>query len=121
MTKAIRIQQTGGPEVMRFEDVEIGAPGPGEALVRHTAIGVNYIDVYHRTGCIPSPLPAGLGMEGGGRRQGGWRRGDRRRGRATASRTRGAARARTPSAAHMPAARLVAVPESIERRDRARR
>jgi len=66
MTKAIRIHQTGGPEVMQFVDVEVGAPGPGEAQVRHHAIGVNYIDVYFRNGLYPQPLPAGVGQEGAG-------------------------------------------------------
>jgi NADPH2:quinone reductase len=66
MTKAIRIHQTGGPEVMQFVDVEVGAPGPGEAQVRHHAIGVNYIDVYFRNGLYPQPLPAGAGQEGAG-------------------------------------------------------
>lgn len=64
--KAIRIKQNGGPEVMELVDVEIGQPGPGEALVRHAACGLNYIDVYFRTGAYPQPLPAGLGMEGAG-------------------------------------------------------
>jgi NADPH2:quinone reductase len=66
MTKAIRIATTGGPEVMEYVDVEVGAPGSGEARVRHAAIGLNYIDVYFRTGAYPQPLPAGLGMEGAG-------------------------------------------------------
>ncbi len=66
MIKAIRIHQVGGPEVMRLEDVELAAPGPGEALVRHEAIGVNYVDTYHRTGLYPLPLPAGLGVEAAG-------------------------------------------------------
>ena len=66
MTKVIRIHQTGGPEVMQWEEVEIAAPGPGEARVRHTAIGVNFIDVYHRTGLYPAPLPAVLGLEAAG-------------------------------------------------------
>ena len=64
--KAIRINKNGGPEVMEYVDVELGEPGPGEALVRHHAIGVNYIDVYFRTGLYPQPLPAGIGMEGAG-------------------------------------------------------
>jgi NADPH2:quinone reductase len=58
--------RNGGPEVMEFVDVEVGEPGPGEAQVRHAAIGLNYIDVYFRTGLYPQPLPAGLGMEGAG-------------------------------------------------------
>lgn len=66
MAKAIRMQRTGGPEVMEYVDVEVGAPGPGEARVRQSAIGVNFIDVYFRTGLYPQPLPAGLGMEGAG-------------------------------------------------------
>jgi NADPH2:quinone reductase len=66
MTKAIRIHSFGGPEVMQWEDVALADPGPGEALIRHTAVGVNFIDIYHRTGLYPLPLPATLGMEGAG-------------------------------------------------------
>lgn len=66
MTKAIRCFSNGGPEVMEYVDVEVGEPGAGEARVRHHAIGLNYIDVYFRTGLYPQPLPAGLGMEGAG-------------------------------------------------------
>jgi NADPH2:quinone reductase len=66
MAKAIRINRTGGPEVMEYVDVEVGEPGPGQARVRQHAIGVNFIDVYFRTGLYPQPLPAGLGMEGAG-------------------------------------------------------
>jgi NADPH2:quinone reductase len=66
MSKAIRIQQVGGPEVMRLEEVEVGAPAAGEALVRHQAIGVNYVDTYHRSGLYPLPLPSGLGVEAAG-------------------------------------------------------
>ena len=66
MPKAIRIHQHGGPEVMQYEDVEVGKPGPGEAQVRQHAVGLNYIDVYFRTGLYPAPLPAGLGMEAAG-------------------------------------------------------
>jgi NADPH2:quinone reductase len=66
MTKAIRIHQTGGPEVLRWEDVELKDPGPGEAQIRHTAIGLNYLDTYHRSGLYPLPLPSGLGSEGAG-------------------------------------------------------
>lgn len=65
-TKAIRIHAHGGPEVMQWEDVPTPQPGPGEALVEHTAVGLNYIDVYFRTGLYKSPLPGGLGMEGAG-------------------------------------------------------
>ena len=66
MSKAIIINRTGGPEVMEYVDVEVGEPGPGQARVRHEAIGVNFIDVYFRTGLYPQPLPGGLGMEGAG-------------------------------------------------------
>lgn len=66
MEKAIRINRNGGPEVMEYVDVAVGEPGPGEARVRHHAIGINFIDVYFRTGLYPQPLPAGLGKEGAG-------------------------------------------------------
>jgi NADPH2:quinone reductase len=66
MVKAIRIHENGGPEVMRWEDVEVGKPGPGEIRLRHTAAGLNYIDVYHRSGLYKLPLPVTLGMEGAG-------------------------------------------------------
>lgn len=67
MTRAIRIHETGGPEVLRWEEVEVGRPGPGEARIRQTAIGLNFIDTYHRSGLYPLPsLPATLGMEGAG-------------------------------------------------------
>ncbi len=66
MTKAIRIHANGGPEVMQWEDVPTPEPGPGEALVRHAAVGLNYIDVYFRTGLYKAPLPSTIGMEGAG-------------------------------------------------------
>ncbi len=67
MAKAIRIHEYGGPEVMRWEEVEIGEPGPGQLRVRHGAVGLNYIDIYHRTGLYSLPaLPWTLGMEGAG-------------------------------------------------------
>ncbi len=66
MTQAIRIHANGGPEVMQWEDVPTPEPGPGEALVRHEAVGLNYIDVYFRTGLYKAPLPATPGMEGAG-------------------------------------------------------
>lgn len=66
MPKAMRFHQTGGPEVLQWEEVAIGEPGAGEARVRHTAIGVNFIDTYHRTGLYPLPLPSGLGGEAAG-------------------------------------------------------
>jgi NADPH2:quinone reductase len=67
MTKAIRVYETGGPEVLKWEDVEVGDPGPGEARVRHTAVGLNYIDTYYRSGLYPPPqLPYTPGGEGAG-------------------------------------------------------
>lgn len=64
--KAIRFQQPGGPEVMKYEDIELAAPAAGEVRVRHTAIGLNYIDTYHRSGAYPLPLPNGIGLEAAG-------------------------------------------------------
>jgi NADPH2:quinone reductase len=66
MTKAIRIFETGGPEVMQYVDVDVPAPGPGEVTIKQHAVGLNYIDVYFRTGLYPQPLPAGIGMEAAG-------------------------------------------------------
>jgi NADPH:quinone reductase len=63
MAKAIRFHKTGGPEVLTLETLEVGAPGPGQARVRHTYVAVNFIDVYFRTGRYPHPLPAGLGSD----------------------------------------------------------
>jgi NADPH2:quinone reductase len=64
--KAIRIETTGGPEVMRLADVDLPPPGQGEVRVRHKAIGLNFIDTYHRTGLYPVPLPSGIGLEAAG-------------------------------------------------------
>jgi NADPH2:quinone reductase len=64
--KAIRIEQTGGPEVMQLVDVDLPPPGPGEIRIRQTAIGLNFIDTYHRNGLYPVKLPAGLGLEAAG-------------------------------------------------------
>jgi NADPH:quinone reductase len=64
--KAIRITETGGPEVMKLVGVDVPKPGPGEVRVRQTAIGLNYIDTYHRSGLYPLPLPSGLGLEAAG-------------------------------------------------------
>jgi len=66
MVKAIQFSRTGGPEVLEYVDVEVGEPGPGEARVRHHAIGINFIDVYFRTGLYPLDLPNGLGQEAAG-------------------------------------------------------
>ncbi len=66
MPRAIRFHEKGGPDVLRFEEVTVGDPGPAQARVRHTAIGVNFIDTYHRTGLYPLPVPSGLGIEAAG-------------------------------------------------------
>jgi NADPH2:quinone reductase len=66
MAKAVRIHQYGGPEVLTYEDVAVGDPGPGEVRIRNRAVGVNYIDTYYRTGMYPSTLPVVLGNEAAG-------------------------------------------------------
>ena len=66
MAKAIQFRTTGGPEVLELVDVPVGKPGPGQALLRHTAIGVNFVDTYQRSGLYPVPLPAIAGQEGAG-------------------------------------------------------
>jgi NADPH:quinone reductase len=66
MAQAIRIHRTGGPEVLTFESVDVGKPGPGEARVRNTAIGINFVDTYQRSGLYPMQLPSGLGAEAAG-------------------------------------------------------
>jgi NADPH2:quinone reductase len=64
--KAIRFSETGGPDVLKVEDIDLPAPGPGQVRVRHTAIGVNFIDTYHRSGLYKLPLPSGIGSEAAG-------------------------------------------------------
>ncbi len=66
MTHAIRFHETGSPDVLKYESIDPPPPGPGEARVRHSAIGVNFIDTYHRTGLYKVPLPSGIGKEGAG-------------------------------------------------------
>jgi NADPH:quinone reductase len=66
MAHAIRFHKTGGPEVLVWEDVEIGKPGPGQARLRQTAVGLNYVDTYFRAGVYPTQMPSGLGTEGAG-------------------------------------------------------
>ena len=67
MPHAIRFNQAGGPEVLEWQEVQVGKPGPGEARVRHTAVGVNFVDIYIRSGLYPSTKPSGLGTEAAGR------------------------------------------------------
>src|ERR1700761_9314578 len=64
--RAIRIHQVGGPEALRYEEFELPPPGPGEARIRHHAIGLNYLDVYNRTGLYPNATPFTPGSEGAG-------------------------------------------------------
>src|SRR5215469_7585048 len=64
--KAIRFSKPGGPEVLSLQEIELPAPSAGQARVRHTAVGVNFIDTYQRTGLYPVPLPSGLGLEAAG-------------------------------------------------------
>src|SRR5262245_57313939 len=62
-THAIRVEKTGGPEQMKWTEIDLAAPGKGEVQLKHLAVGLNYIDTYHRTGLYPVPLPSGLGLE----------------------------------------------------------
>src|SRR6185312_2850135 len=66
MVQAIRFAKTGGPEVLEWQPVEVGKPGQGQVRLRHTAVGLNYIDTYQRSGLYPMPLPSGLGSEAAG-------------------------------------------------------
>ena len=66
MTKAVRFHKTGGPEVLQLDDVQVGEPGQGQARIRHTAIGVNFVDTYQRSGLYPMQLPQIAGNEGAG-------------------------------------------------------
>ncbi|HDS0920319.1 TPA: quinone oxidoreductase [Pseudomonas putida] len=66
MAKAVRFYETGGPEVLRYEDVEVGEPGPGQVRLRHVAVGLNYADTYFRNGTYPIPLANGMGVEAAG-------------------------------------------------------
>ncbi len=66
MAKAVRMHQTGGPEVLRLEDIDVGEPDPGQVRLRHVAVGLNYADTYFRNGTYPMPLPAGMGVEASG-------------------------------------------------------
>lgn len=112
MTKAIRFVETGGPEVLRFEEADPGSPGPGWVRVRHTAVGVNYIDTYHRSGLYPVGLPSGLGLEAAGVVEAlgdgvtRWKVGDRV---AYGTGPLGA----YAEAANVPAERVVAVPDGV--------
>ncbi|SIT49575.1 Quinone oxidoreductase [Paraburkholderia piptadeniae] len=66
MSKAVRFYETGGPEVLRYESADVGEPGPGQVRLRHVAVGLNFADIYFRTGQYPAPLPSGIGNEAAG-------------------------------------------------------
>ncbi|MGH8678244.1 MAG: quinone oxidoreductase family protein [Burkholderiales bacterium] len=66
MPKAVRFHKTGGPEVLVYDDVQVADPGEGQARIKHTAVGLNFIDTYHRSGLYALPLPSGIGLEGAG-------------------------------------------------------
>ena len=66
MTRVVKIEKTGGPEVLKIENIKIGDPGPNDALIETKAMGLNYIDAYHRSGSYPLPLPSGIGVEASG-------------------------------------------------------
>lgn len=111
-TTAIRFATTGGPEVLHLEAVDLPAPGPGEVQVVHQAIGVNFVDTYHRSGLYPLPLPSGLGVEAAGvvEAVGSGVRGLERGDRVAYTSPPGAyARAR-----NLPADRLVVLPEGVD-------
>jgi NADPH2:quinone reductase len=112
MVASIRIQQTGGPEVMALENVELEAPGPGMATVSNRAIGLNYIDTYHRSGLYPLPLPTGLGLEAAGVVEAVGEGVDLAVGDRVAYCSAGFGA--YSEALNLPAARLVPIPEGIE-------
>ena len=66
MTRVVKIEKTGGPELLKIENIKIGEPGPNEALIETKAIGLNFIDTYHRSGSYPLKLPSGIGLEASG-------------------------------------------------------
>jgi NADPH2:quinone reductase len=112
MSKTIQFHEHGGPEVLRLEEIEVAAPAPDEVQIRHTAIGLNYLDVYNRTGTYPGKLPSGLGNEAAGvvtavgKKARGFRVGDRV---AYVSNTLGA----YSEVRNLPAVRVVKVPKGI--------
>ena len=66
MTRVVKIEKNGGPEVLQIKNIELQEPGPGQVLIETKAIGLNYIDTYHRSGSYPLPLPSGIGVEASG-------------------------------------------------------
>lgn len=112
MTQAVRIHENGGPEVLTLEDVVIEEPGPGMVTVENRAIGLNYIDTYHRSGLYPLPLPIGIGMEGAGIVQAVGEGVDLRAGERVAYCSAGFGA--YAQALNLPASRLVRLPDGIE-------
>jgi len=112
MVKAVRIQEVGGPEVMQLEEVVLPEPGPGMVTVRNRAIGLNFIDTYHRSGLYPLPLPTGIGLEGAGVVEAVGEDTDLALGDRVAYCAAGFGA--YAEALNLPAARLVKIPEGIE-------
>ncbi len=112
MVRAVRIYTAGGPEVMVVEDVELGAPGPGMVTVANRAMGLNYIDTYHRSGLYPLPLPTGIGLEGAGVVQAVGEGVELREGDRVAYCSAGLGA--YAQALNLPASRLVKIPDGID-------
>jgi NADPH2:quinone reductase len=112
MVQAVRIARTGGPEVMVLEEVDLDAPGPGMVTVANRAIGLNYIDTYHRSGSYPLPLPTGIGLEGAGVIEAVGEGVDLREGDRVAYCSAGFGA--YAQALNLPASRLVKIPEGID-------
>ncbi len=112
MVQAVRIHRTGGPEVLVLEDVELGAPGPGMVTVANRAIGLNFIDTYHRSGLYPLPLPTGIGLEGAGVVQAVGEGVELRAGERVAYCSAGFGA--YAQALNLPASRLVKIPDGID-------
>jgi NADPH2:quinone reductase len=112
MVRAVRIHELGGPEVMQLEEIELEPPGPGMVTVRHRAIGLNFIDTYHRSGLYPLSLPTGLGLEAAGIVEAAGEGADLAIGDRVAY--CGAGFGAYSDALNLPASRLVQIPEGID-------
>ncbi len=112
MARAIRISETGGPEVMELQEVPLEAPGPGMVTVENRAIGLNFIDTYHRSGLYPLVLPTGIGLEGAGLVQAVGEGADLAVGDRVAYCSAGFGA--YADALNLPASRLVKIPEGID-------
>ncbi|PAX09709.1 quinone oxidoreductase family protein [Sphingomonas lenta] len=114
MERVAMIERTGGPEVIGWREVELPPPGPGEVRMRNTAIGLNYIDTYHRSGIYPVPLPGGLGMEAAGLVEAVGENVDLRPGDRVA--TFGPSRGAYATARNLPATELFRLPDDVDDR-----